>query len=337
MPTRLVPSRVILASVLGAALGVARLPAADAAQPAAAPPQVHDHGRAPAPAAGGHHHHDHGDHAHPQSLAEGVAEVEQVAARVQDRLAAGDREAADDAVHGMGHVLDDVQGLLDAAQLPAEAAAAARTALDGLFDCFDKLDTALHAEPGSGPTPAEVHASVATRIQDSLQALRAAVTPKPAAAPAAAADVAALRGRLVLAAEPAGALTLTAAKAVLTKDPKPVVVVGRIGAKGVDPFLPDKASFSLLEIPAADAHAAQPGHKPDECPFCKKRAANAPVAAVRFLGADGAEIPVDARKLFGVQAGQDVVIRGQAIFDASLPVQILQITADGIHVRPPAK
>lgn len=149
-------------------------------------------------------------------------------------------------------------------------------------------------------------------------------------------DVAAVRGTLVLAEEPAGAVTLTAAKQKLTTTPQPVVIAGRIGAKGIDPFLADKASFSLLEIPTDD-HAAKPGHKPDDCPFCKKRAANSPVAAVRFLGADGKEIPVDARKLFGIKAGQDVVVRGTGVFDAKLGVAIIQVTADGIHVRKPAK
>jgi len=149
-------------------------------------------------------------------------------------------------------------------------------------------------------------------------------------------DVAEVRGRLVLADEPAGALSLAAAKGKLSTEPMPIVIVGRIGAKGIDPFLADKASFSVLEIPTDD-HAAQPGHKADDCPFCKKRAANSPIAAVRFLGPDGKEIPVDARKLFGVAAGQDVVIRGTGVYDPALPVQILQITADGIHVRPPKK
>jgi len=283
-------------------------------------------------------HHHHADHAHPETLSAGVAELEKVAKEVKDHLAADGRHAADDAVHALGHVLEDVQGLVRKSSLAGEAKAAATRAVDELFECFDALDTALHAEPGTGASPAEVHASVAKRIEASLATLRDAAAGKPAvAAPQAGVDVAALRGRLVLAAEPAGALSLTAAKAKLSKDPQPVVVVGRIGAKGVDPFLADKASFSLVEVPPADAHAAQPGHKPDECPFCKKRAANAPIAAVRFLGPDGKEIPVDARKLFGVDAGQDVVIRGTGIFDSSLPVQILQITAEGIHVRAPAK
>lgn len=141
---------------------------------------------------------------------------------------------------------------------------------------------------------------------------------------------------LVLATEPAGALSLAQAKAKLTTTPQPVVIVGRIGAKGMDPFLEGKASFSLLEIPADD-HAAKPGHNADDCPFCKKRNANSPIAAVQFLGPDGKPIPVDARKLFGVAKGSDVVIRGTGVFDPKLGIPVLQITADGIHVRRPAK
>lgn len=141
---------------------------------------------------------------------------------------------------------------------------------------------------------------------------------------------------LVLAEEPAGALTLAQAKAKLNTTPQPVVIAGRIGAKGMDPFLEGKASFSLLEIPTDD-HAAKPGHNADDCPFCKKRNANSPLAAVQFLGTDGKPIPVDARKLFGVQKGSDVVIRGTGVFDPKLGIPVLQITADGIHVRKPAQ
>jgi hypothetical protein len=156
------------------------------------------------------------------------------------------------------------------------------------------------------------------------------------AAPAAAeVDVAAARGRFVLPAEPDGATTLAAAKEKLTTTPQPVVIAGRIGGKGMDAFVKDKASFSLLEIP--DDHAKKPGHKPDDCPFCKKRAANAPIAAVQFVGDDGKELPLDARTLFGIQEGQEVVIRGSGVFDPKLGIPVLQITADGIHVRPAAR
>jgi hypothetical protein len=140
---------------------------------------------------------------------------------------------------------------------------------------------------------------------------------------------------LLLAVEPAGALSLAEAKGTLTTTPQPIVIAGRIGARGMDPFLEGKASFSLLEIPADD-HAHKPGHDADDCPFCKKRNANAPMAAVQFLGADGKPIPVDARKAFGVQKGSDVVIRGTAVFDPKLGIPVIQMTADGIFVRKPA-
>jgi hypothetical protein len=146
-------------------------------------------------------------------------------------------------------------------------------------------------------------------------------------------DPAAVRGQLVLPQEPAGALSLTAAKQQLTSEPKPIVVAGRIGAKGIEPFLENKASFVLVEIPADD-HAKKPGHDADNCPFCKKKQAGAPMAAVQFLGADGKVIPIDSRKLFGIEKGADVVVRGTAIFDPKLAIQVIQFTADGIYVRP---
>ncbi len=142
---------------------------------------------------------------------------------------------------------------------------------------------------------------------------------------------------LVLAEEPAGALPLAQARGKLGLEPKPVVIAGRIGGKGTtDPFLEGKASFSLMEIPADD-HASKPGHDADNCPFCKKRQANATMAAVQFLGADGKPIPVDARKLFGVEKGQDVVIRGTGVFNPKLGVPIIQVNADGIFVRAKTK
>ena len=149
-------------------------------------------------------------------------------------------------------------------------------------------------------------------------------------------DVAAVRRRLLLDEEPAGALTLAAAKEKLSTTPQPIVVAGRIGGRGIDAFVKGKASFSLLEIPADD-HAKQPGHKAEDCPFCKRRAANSPIAAVQFVGADGKELPVDARALFGVTEGQDVVIRGTGIFNPALGIPVIQVTADALHVRTPAR
>ncbi|MEI6255168.1 MAG: hypothetical protein WCQ77_00835 [Planctomycetota bacterium] len=149
-------------------------------------------------------------------------------------------------------------------------------------------------------------------------------------------DPAAARGQLMLQAEPEGAITPTAAKAKLTKEPQLVVIAGRVGARGMDPFLEDRASFVLVEIPQDD-HAKKPGHDNDNCPFCKKRQANAPMTAVQFLGADGKVIGVDSRKLFNLQKGADVVVKGQGVFDPKLAIPVIQLTAESIFVRPPAK
>ena len=153
-------------------------------------------------------------------------------------------------------------------------------------------------------------------------------------------DQAGLRARLLMPAEPVDPLTPTAAKETLAgKDappgPQALVIAGRVGAKGMEPFLENKASFVLQEIP--DDHGAKAGHDADNCPFCKKRSANAPMVAVQFLGADGKVIPVDARTLFGLKKGQDVVVSGKAVFDPKLAIPVIQLTADAIHVRNPAK
>ena len=145
-------------------------------------------------------------------------------------------------------------------------------------------------------------------------------------------DMAAIRGSVILAEEPAGALSIADAKSKLTATPQPVVVAGRIGGRGTSPFGKNEATFSMLEIPTDD-HAAKPGHKPDDCPFCKKRAANSPIAAVSFAGADGKVIPLDAQKLLGVAEGQDVVVRGSGFFDPKLGIPVIQINADGLYVR----
>jgi hypothetical protein len=145
-------------------------------------------------------------------------------------------------------------------------------------------------------------------------------------------DVAAVRGGVLLAEEPAGAISIADAKAKLGPTPQPVVVAGRIGGKGTSPFGRNEATFSMLEIPTDD-HAAKPGHKAEDCPFCKKRTANSPIAAVSFAGTDGRVIAVDAQKLLGVAEGQDVVVRGQGFFDPKLGIPLIQINADGLYIR----
>jgi hypothetical protein len=143
--------------------------------PTAAPPRpaadAHgDHGHA---AAHGHDHgHDHGDHEAPETFAAGVAALESLVTDIAAKLAAGEADAADDAVHGVGHVLDDLQVLLKKSTLAEEARTAAAKAIDDLFECFDELDTAMHAAPGKADPPADVHARLKDRIAAAVKALK---------------------------------------------------------------------------------------------------------------------------------------------------------------------
>ena len=144
-------------------------------------------------------------------------------------------------------------------------------------------------------------------------------------------DALAIRKQIVLAAEPAGAVTPTAAKAALAKSPKKMVIAGRIAGKGIDPFVKGKASFAMLQLP--DDHAKNPGHNADDCPFCKKRLAKAPMVAVQFVGGDGKELPIDARELFGVSQNAEVVVTGTASFNPKLALPIIQLQGESIYIR----
>lgn len=156
------PSCLVLVAVSAAFVGCA--PAAAPVKPAASQGQkatsdAHDH------------EHGHDDHAHPETLAAGLAELEGIATAVKTHLDAGARDKADKAVHMVGHLVEDLRGLLPK-KLSAEARAAAGAALDEIFDAFDTVDTALHAAAGKSKPPAEVHAAVAEKISAAIKTLK---------------------------------------------------------------------------------------------------------------------------------------------------------------------
>ncbi len=91
-------------------------------------------------------------------------------------------------------------------------------------------------------------------------------------------------------------------------EPKTLVVVGRIHSTDLDPWERGKASFVLSELPA-EGHGK--GHDADNCPFCKRRAAKAPTGIVKFVDDKSETLSVDARKLFGLETDQVVIIRGK--------------------------
>lgn len=162
----LVDSRTCAAMALLAAVALAGCTPAPTRPAAAHHDHDHKHG----------HKHDDG-HDHPATLAGGVEAVAKAVAGLREHLAADAHEKLDKAVHRLGHLLEDLQGLVDASGLAGDAKSAATKALDELFECIGKLDESLHADRGTGESPAAVHASIAQRVDDAVAALRAA-TPK---------------------------------------------------------------------------------------------------------------------------------------------------------------
>lgn len=111
-----------------------------------------------------------------------------------------------------------------------------------------------------------------------------------------------------------------------TETEKPTWVIGRIHAGDFEPWETGQAAFLISEVPD-EGHGK--GHDVDNCPFCKRKAAQAPKGMVRFLDAEGQPIPIDARKLFGVEKNDIVVIYGAV---AVGELNTLMIDASGLHV-----
>jgi hypothetical protein len=123
--------------------------------------------------------------------------------------------------------------------------------------------------------------------------------------------VVALRKQIVLSSEPANAITLTDAKGLLETEQQ-VVLVGKVGSGSLNPFENGKSIFAMSEAPAD--HGEDPSHNASECPFCKRRAAEAPIATVELCDANGSPFSYGADQLLNLKAGQTVVVEGNALF-----------------------
>lgn len=169
-----------------------------------------------------------------------------------------------------------------------------------------------------------------------------------------------LRDRYVLAEEPADAQTTLdwrdaqpeegepAEAGEEASEDKTITLVGQIGgmpnpwgAAGNEeefPWRAGKALFFLVDpstVAEFAAHAEAEGveHAAD-CPFCSREAADKTdaVAVVSFAEEPGDTVPaaIDARDLFGLEAGDVVVVRGEW----SLVGDVLMVQANGIYRRP---
>jgi hypothetical protein len=134
--------------------------------PSPAPPAVS------AAATDGHEHeHDHG-HDAPATLAEGIARLESLSAELTEKLAGNSVEAADEAVHGIGHLLEELRDLAEKEGFAGETRAVVRRALNDLEECFGKVDEAFHAADTAADSPAKVLESVQEKLQAAFKAVK---------------------------------------------------------------------------------------------------------------------------------------------------------------------
>ena len=86
--------------------------------------------------------HDHADHEHPETLAEGVAALKDLVAKVKSSLGGDDASEADGHVHAIGNLLVGMEA--KAEDLTDEV----RGAVGELLDAFDELDQKIHDDAG---------------------------------------------------------------------------------------------------------------------------------------------------------------------------------------------
>lgn len=168
------PIMIVAVIWLAGGCGPAPVPTPPAAQPVAEHDD-HDHD--------GDHDHDHAhdkDDAQPDTIEAGLAELGTVIEAAKKALADKNLDDADNHVHMVGHLVDDLHGLVSRAKLPAETEAAAKKALDELYECFDDLDTKLHAADEEIRKGID-YAMHEPRVTAALEALRDLATPVKAA------------------------------------------------------------------------------------------------------------------------------------------------------------
>lgn len=156
-----------LLGAMGCGPAPSRPPVGSASLPkAAAVADEHDHGT---------HHHDHDE---PESLADGVEKLGSLTKDLAEKLADNAGEAADDAVHEIGHLLEELRDWAQKEGFEGDAATAATKAIDELEECFGKVDEAFHSGDDKADPPAKVLESVKERLDAAFRSLKATMASK---------------------------------------------------------------------------------------------------------------------------------------------------------------
>ncbi len=117
------------------------------------------------------------DHHAPETLADGVKELIELRDTIRDSFAKKDLKLADESLHEIGHLLEEVPGLALKASLTKEQSETLKKTTDELFDLFGKIDEKMHGGKGMS------YEEAAAKIDAAIKALRPFVK---SAAPAAA-------------------------------------------------------------------------------------------------------------------------------------------------------
>lgn len=128
--------------------------------PVVASDHDHDHG------------HEHGGHDHPESLAEAFSELTELRDTVKEAFANNDTEAAHGPLHDVGHLLEELGELAEAADLSDEAKKQIKTQVDTLFDSFGAVDKKMHDDEGG-----KDYSDVSDAIDNALKAIAEAAGP----------------------------------------------------------------------------------------------------------------------------------------------------------------
>lgn len=110
------------------------------------------------------------EHAHAETLAEAVTELNELHSEIAKAFTADKPDDAHDALHDVGHVLEELAPFAKNEKLPDDRVAAIETAVTTLMDGYGELDKTMHG--AEGKSWSEVSAS----IDEALKSIKAAVS-----------------------------------------------------------------------------------------------------------------------------------------------------------------
>ena len=115
------------------------------------------------------------EHAHAETLAEAVTELSTLHSEIATAFTADKPDDAHDALHDVGHVLEELGPLAQNEKLPEDRLTAIETAVKTLMDGYGELDKTMHG--AEGKSWSEVSASIDEALKNIKAAAAGEMTP----------------------------------------------------------------------------------------------------------------------------------------------------------------